>query len=97
MLTRDRGRDIPLDGLVTAWDPPRSTAIQLTGAQFDIHVDYTFEQVEGGTRVTQHSIVRGKDVTKLMFFLFGWLMRRSGCDAQRKELEGLKRFCEASA
>ena len=95
ILTRDRGCDIPLDGLVTAWDPPRYAAIHLTGAQFDIDVDYTFEEREGGTRVTQHSIVRGKGMTRVMFFLLGWLMRRSGCDAQRKELDGLESFGEA--
>ena len=32
---------------------------------------------------------------KVFCFLFGWLMKKGGGDAQQKELENLKRLCEA--
>lgn len=57
--------------------------------------DPSFEEDGDGTRVTQRSEVSGKGLTKLMFFLFGWMMKRSGCDARKKELASLKAYCES--
>ena len=57
---------------------------------------YTFESLgEGHARVTQNSDVTPKGFLKVFFFLFGWLMKKGGCGAQQKELENLKRLCEA--
>ena len=58
-------------------------------------MDYTFEDLNDSTRITQHSRVNAKGFLKVFFFLFGWLMKKGGCDAQQKELENLKRLCEA--
>lgn len=39
-------------------------------------------------------IEKGKGFVKLMFTLFGWMMRKSSCDAQAQELASLKALAE---
>ena len=97
MVTEDRGRRMEFRGVVTEWEPPHRSAARLEGDHFNIDVDYRFEDLGGRTRVTQHSIVQGKGFVKVMFFLFGWAMKKSGCKAQENELASLKSHCEALA
>jgi hypothetical protein len=69
----------------------------LTGKQFDIEAEYRFEDLNGRTRVTQESTVSGKGFVRIVFFLFGWLMNKQGCNAVMKELESLKKKLETGA
>ena len=56
---------------------------------------YTFEAIcESRTRVTQNSKVSPRGFLSVIFFLFGWLITKGGCDALQKELENLKCLCE---
>lgn len=93
-ITQDHGKQMVFQGVVTKYDPPRASTVRLTGDMFDIEAEYTFEDLAGRTRVTQRSTVSGKGFTKVVFALFGWMMRKSSCKALEKELAGLKRFCE---
>ena len=93
-VTEEKGHRMDFHGVVTHWAPPIKSAISLTGKSFDIEVEYRFEDINGSTRVTQESTVRGKGVVKIMFFLFGWLMHKQGCAASLKELESLKQKLE---
>ncbi len=95
VVTEDRGRRMVFQGVVTAHEPPHRNAVHLDGDQFDIDVEYLFEEIASGTRVTQHSVVRGKGFFKVFFVLMGWLMSRAGCKAQESELASLKEHCEA--
>ncbi len=95
VVTEDRGRRMVLQGVVTANEPPRRNAVHLDGDQFEIDVEYLFEEIASGTRVTQHSVVHGKGFFKVIFILMGWLMSRAGCKAQEAELASLKEHCEA--
>jgi hypothetical protein len=83
------------DGVVTHHEPPKSQTVELKGKQFDIIAEYTFEDLGGRTRVTQRSTVNGKGLIKVMFILFGWLMKKSSGDAVQKELSNLKRLLES--
>lgn len=96
-VTEERARRMEFDGLVTAWEPPTRSAISLIGKSFDIVAEYRFEDLGGRTRVTQESTVSGKGLVKVMFFLFGWLMNKQGCEAVNKELESLKQKLENGA
>ncbi len=84
-------------GVVTIWEPPTKSVINLTGKSFDIEAEYRFEDLNRRTRVTQESTVSGKGFVKIMFFLFGWLMKKQGCDAVRRELDSLKTKLESGA
>lgn len=97
VVTIDRGQRMEFDGVVTRFDPPRLHAVKMTSPMFDIDAEYTFEDIEGHTRVTQDSRVYPKGMLKVFFGLFGWLMRKGSCQAQRKELASLKEFCERDA
>jgi len=95
-VTEDHGRRMEFDGVVTRHEPPRNSAVQMTGKHFDIEADYRFDDLGGGrTRVTQSSTVNGKGLLSLAFTLFGWLMSKSSCKAAQDEMESLRRYCEA--
>lgn len=94
VVTEDRGKRMDFDGVVTHFEPPTASSIEMVGQFFDITADYLFEDLGGRTRVTQISNVRGKGFFKVVFALFGWMMKKSSCDALEKELSQLKRLCE---
>jgi hypothetical protein len=93
-VTEDRGTRMEFAGVVTRHEPPTAQTVVLKGKYFNIEAAYTFEDLGGRTRVTQVSDVTPKGMLKVFFALFGWLMKKGGCDAQRKELENLKRLLE---
>ena len=94
MVTQDRGRRMDFEGVVTRYEPPHASRVELVGESFDLDVLYEFEDLGGSTRVTQSSSVRGKGLWKVMLALTGWMVKRSSCDAQQNELEGLRTYCE---
>ena len=95
VVTEDRGQRMEFDGLVTRHDVPNAHSCVMKGKQFDIEADYTFVDLGGRTRVMQRSTVTPKGFLKAVFFLFGWLMKKSSCNALENELHNLKRICEA--
>lgn len=97
-VTEDHGCQMEFQGTVTVYDRPTRSVVQLTGKQFDIQAEYTFEDLGASTRVTQRSMVFPKTLfTKLFFGTFGWLFRSSGCKATQKEMESLKQHMEGTA
>lgn len=98
IVTEERGKKMDFDGTVVGWKEPTHSSIELRGKFFDIDCDYDFEDLgDNRTRVTQSSKVHPKGFFKVMFFLLGWMMRKSGCKAVDNELQSLKRFCENGA
>ncbi len=95
-VTEERGKTMEFQGVVTRHEPPRLSAIHLTGQYFDIDAEYRFEDLDGRTRVTQESTVAPKGFLKVIFFLFGWMMKKSTCKAVANELNNLKQKLEAS-
>jgi len=93
MVTEDNGRRMDFEGEVTAWDPPTHSAVFMTGKYFHLDVGYDLEPIEAGTRLTQNTNVIPQGFMRVMFFLFGWLMKRANCEAQDNELESLREFC----
>ena len=77
-ITEEKGRRMEFHGLVTKYEPPTRSAVRLNGQHFDIEAEYIFEDLGGRTRLTQNAAVMGKGFTKVMFVLFGWLMKKSG-------------------
>lgn len=95
IVTEEHGRRMDFAGVVTHWDPPRSSAVHMTGKSFDIDSRYDFEDIGGRTRVTQVSTAKGKGFVGLFFRCCGWMMRKAACDAAQRELESLKQKLEA--
>ena len=96
-VTEDHGKKMEFQGIVTRHEPPNASAIHLTGQHFDIEAEYLFEDLGGRTRVTQRSAVSPKGFFTVLFFLFGWMMKKSACKAQENELNSLKRLLEEGA
>ena len=91
-----RGRKNEFVGEVTKWQEPAQCSIVMRGIMGEIDVDNEFEDLGGTrTRMTQNSLIRPKGFFKVMFFLLGWTMRKSGCKAHKDELVGLKTSLEA--
>jgi len=95
VTTEEDGRRMEFEGRVTRHEPPTAHAVYMKGSQFDIEAEYLFDELGGRTRVTQRSTVHGKGFTKVIFLLFGWLMRKTSRNALEKELLNLKRLAEA--
>ena len=95
VTTEEKGRRMEFEGLVTRHEPPTLHAVLMKGSQFDIEAEYLFENLGGRTRVTQRSSVHGKGFIRVIFILFGWLMKKSSGNALEKELLNLKRLIEA--
>jgi len=96
IVTDDRGRRMEFRGVTTVHERPRRSAVHLEGDQFDIDVEYTFEDLAGRTRVTQDSKVQAKGLFRVFLFCFGWLFKRASCKAQENELASLKNYCEGA-
>jgi hypothetical protein len=50
-----------------------------------------------GTRVTQQSTAAPRGLLKVLFLLFGWMMKKASCKALERELDNLKRLLEEVA
>ena len=94
-ITEDHGKRMEFHGVVTGHEPPNRSAIHLAGQYFDIEAEYLFEDLGGSTRVTQRSNVAAKGMLRILFFLFGWMMRKSTCKAVENELDNLKLVLES--
>ena len=93
-VTEEHGKRMEFQGVITRYEAPFVSAIHLTGEMFNLVIEYEFEDLGSGTRVTQRSDVEPKGWFKVFLFLFGWMMRRSNCAAMNDELERLKNYCE---
>jgi len=94
-VTETRGTRMEFQGVVTRWECPHASAINLVGDSFDIDAAYFFEPIPEGTRVTQKAVISPKGFLKVVFFLFGWAMRKSSCNEVGKELDSLKSVVES--
>lgn len=96
-VTKSEGRLMEFHGTVTRWEPPKLSAIELVGGAFDIHAEYTFDEIPDGTRVTQKSVISPHGIMKIVFAcmsVVGWLTGRSACGEVENELENLKGILE---
>jgi hypothetical protein len=97
VITQEKGRRMEFDGLVTRHEPPTASAAVLRGPVFDIHTEYSFEDLSGRTRVTQRASVSGKGFARVMIPLFGRVTKVLGSEAQGGELANLKELLESGA
>ncbi|MBL68817.1 MAG: hypothetical protein CMO74_10285 [Verrucomicrobiales bacterium] len=67
-VTDDHGRRMDFAGKVTRHEVPTLHSIDLIGKMFDLIVDYKFESIPNGTRLTQTSVVKPKGIMKAVFF-----------------------------
>jgi hypothetical protein len=93
-VTESRGQRLEFQGVVTRWEQPHVSAIELIGDTFDIEAAYFFEATSNGTRVAQKSVISFKGFLKVVFILCGWMMGKAGCDEAQKELDNLKQVLE---
>ncbi len=93
-VTNDRGREMVFDGQVIEHAPPNRHVVEMTGKQFDVKAEYSFEDIGGRTLVTERCEVKGKGFFRFMFIIMGWLMRKASCRDLARELENLKNFAE---
>lgn len=96
VVTEERGKRMDFDSVLTLHEPPTRCCSVMPGQYFDIETDMRFEELDGGTRVSQIASVKGKGSTRVMFATFGWLMNKSSCNSMENEMENMKRIMEAS-
>lgn len=96
-MTSEHARKMRFEGVVTRYEPPTASGIQMEGDAFRLTADYTFEQVDQITSVTQTSTVNGKGIFRILIPATGLLMRKSNYQALQDALNRLKMYCEGPA
>lgn len=87
VVARFRGREVPMDYAITAWDPPRRLVVRGEGDRAVAEDTVTFAPAAGGgTRVTYAGELRMKGVLRLAGPFLGGTFRRLGAEA----LDGLE-------
>ncbi len=89
---RWRGREIEIDDVVTALDPPRRLALRGSWEAADFELDLVLEPAGEGTRVT---FDWSFDPRTVLVKLAAPLLRRTLVGATKDELEGLKSYVES--
>lgn len=98
IVTEENGHRMEFAAEVTIHQPPTRSAIMMYGDMFDIEVDYTFENLGYRTRVTLDSAVTPHGLgLKIMFTLFGWLMKSSGKKSLDRDFARLKQMLESES
>lgn len=95
LVTDDNGRRMEFKGTVTEHAASSRSRIYLENKSMDLDVLYTFHETMTGTRVTQMSHARGNGLFRIILPVMGLMMKKSACDAQRRELDALKAFCDS--
>ncbi len=81
-------------GVVTQHVAPHLHSSIMRGKSCDMEVTFKFQEIGNRTRVTQKSVITAKGFLKVFFFLFGWIMKYSGCKVLEIEMNSLKTCCE---
>ncbi|MDB4338906.1 SRPBCC family protein [Rubripirellula sp.] len=92
--TQERGCRMEFDGVVTQWDPPNRSVVEMIGKNFDLRIEYRFQEIRGRTRVSQSSAANMKGFMKIVMYFIGWLMARQSARAVDQELQSLKQKME---
>jgi len=83
------GLETRINGTITEWDPPNTSAGLLSGgpARSGFYRE-TYESIPGGTRLVRSMSLELGPAMRLVWLLFGWLLRRRWDAATRniKEL-----------
>ncbi|GIU95969.1 MAG: hypothetical protein KatS3mg012_2426 [Gaiellaceae bacterium] len=85
-------REIEIEDVVTALDPPRRFALRGGWSAADFEVDFLLEPVGDGTRVTMDWPLRPKSP---LLRLAAPFLKRTMSKATREELEKLRDYVEA--
>ena len=93
MVVRFLGKRVDLTFEVTDHAPPASAAIKLVGGPFEVTSAYTFEPVEGGTKVTTVSEGSTNGFFNLEDSLLAPMIKRE----LRADFANLKMLLEAKA
>jgi uncharacterized protein YndB with AHSA1/START domain len=91
----ERGRRMPMQGKVTAYESNRRLRSELSGDLFDLTVDYRLESVGNCTRLTQESQTRFKSMPmRILGAVLMPLMKKASVRALDESLGKLKLLAE---
>lgn len=92
----EHGRHIKMRGVVTAYEPNRRLACELSGDSFDLLVDYRLEDLGGQTRLTQDTTIQFKGLfSRLGGILMAPFMKRATVKQLAESFGKLKDLAEA--
>ena len=90
-VTEEHGKRMEFQGGMTTCEQPRLSAIHLTGEMFNAEVEWEFEELASGTRVTQGSHGEAKGWFKALLCAIGWMMKKTSCKAMNDGLTRVHR------
>ena len=94
-VVQDEEGKTEMRGEVIAYEANRSMAFHLEGKFNIADVSYHLEEIESGTRLTQHADIQFKGVLRIMNLFMGSTFKKKILSQQQSEFEKLKELCEA--
>lgn len=94
-VVQDEEGKTEMHGEVIAYEPNRSMVFHLEGKYNIADVTYRLEEIESGTRLTQHADIQFKGIVRIMSLLMGSTFKSKILSQQQSEFDKLKELCEA--
>jgi hypothetical protein len=96
-IVEENGQGTELQGVVTSYKPNQLIAFHLSGKFNVVDVQYSLEQIEGRTRLTQKAVVRFRSFMSVLSILVGPMLKKKLVEQSQKEFARLKELCERGA
>ncbi len=94
-VVAEEGGRIEMQGSITGFEQDREISFHLFSKIHELDVDYRVEEIGTGIRVTVDSSIHWKFPVNVLSLFMGGKMRSGITDQLGKELEELKKLCEA--
>ena len=86
----ENDRRMEMTGEVVAFEPNRRLACDISGAMFDLHVDYRLERIARGTKITQNARLKFRNpVFRIIAAIAGKAMRRKSAEQAQAQFAKL--------
>lgn len=90
----ENGSGTEMEGVITDFVPNQRIAFHLEGSFNIVDVDFTLQEREGMTQLTQRADVRFKGQLKVLSLFFGPAFKRKIKGQMEQEFSTLKALCE---
>ena len=94
-VVEEEGGRIEMQGSITGFEQDRRISFHLASKIHELDVDYRVEEIGTGIRVSVDSSIHWKFPVNILSLFMGAKMRSGITDQLGKELEELKKLCEA--
>jgi uncharacterized protein YndB with AHSA1/START domain len=90
----ENGRELEMRGEIIDFIPGKKIAFHLESNIHNVKVNFTLQEIEDGTILTQNANIHFKGLLKIMIIVFGYFFKKKILKQIKSEFEKLKKLCE---